>query len=100
VKIEMKSYKHFLRYHFNSQVAASNLKLQLVELKDEVQINLAGTSIMCRITDNPSATNDFKVKMIGFFDHEQRGMDFYRKQERSNVVEEGVNGETISYDKY
>lgn len=83
----MKSYKNFLRYYFNSQVTASNIKLQLVELKEEVQINFAGTSIMCRITDNPGSTNDFKVKMIGFYDHEQREMDFYRKQDRTNVVE-------------
>lgn len=42
---------------------------------------------MCKITDNHSSTNDFKVKMVGFFDHEQREMDFYRKQARFNTIE-------------
>jgi hypothetical protein len=68
---ELKSFKEFVKHYFQTQVKPSQPKLEIVQTKEEVQFNYQNSSILCKIAHNSENDADFRVKLLGYYNHSE-----------------------------
>jgi proline dehydrogenase len=64
---ELRSYKQFAKHYFQTQLSASQPKVEVVQTKEEVQLNYPNSSILCKIGQNHQNEADFRIKLIGYY---------------------------------
>ncbi len=97
VKTEHKDYREFVKYYFGKR-ADAELAVEIGQAKEEFQFNFKNSSIICRLIASKTNEAEFRVKLMGYYDHLEQKMEIAKKGvSGTGSVEESVKGEGIVY---
>lgn len=74
---EQKSFKEFVKYHFNSKIKPKDKRLEIIQTKQYLEIRSKKAGIVIRLEQKNFIGN--RIKLMGYFDCYEEQMDIFIK---------------------